>query len=97
VIELLLLGGVAVFAIGVLLAAFAAVAFMFRALIWLVLLPFKLLFGLVIGLVVVPVVAVVSLIGLVVFGAVVAVPLLPLLLLGAVVWAIVRVARPAVA
>lgn len=100
-IELLLLGGLAVLAISVLLAAFAAVAFMFRALIWLVLLPFKLLFGLIVGIVVLPIVAILSVVGILVavvtVGALVAVPLLPLLLLGLLVWAVVKVAKPAVA
>jgi len=101
VFELLLLGGLALVAVAVLLAAFTAVAFMFRTLIWLVLLPFKLLIGLIVGVVVFPIVAVVSIIGgliaIVTVGALVAVPLLPLLVVGLLVWALVKVAKPVVA
>jgi hypothetical protein len=100
VIELLLLG-VSRFAMAFLVAAFTAVAFMLRALIWLVLVPFKLLIGLILGIVVFPIVAVVSVIGVLIavvtVGALVAVPLLPLLIIGLLVWAVVRVAKPAVA
>jgi hypothetical protein len=98
VFELLLFGGVALLGLAVLIAAFTALAVVFRALVWVVILPVKLLVGLVVGLIVFPILALVSgvgmLIGLVVFGALVAVPLLPLLLLGLLVWVVVKLASP---
>jgi hypothetical protein len=97
VIEWLLLGGVAVVAMALLVAAFAAVAFMFRALFWLVLLPFKLLFGLIVGIVVFPILAVLAVIGVLVGGALVAVPLLPLVAIAFLVWVVVKLAKPAIA
>lgn len=96
--ELLLFGGLALLGLAVLIGVFTALAFVFRAVFWLILLPLKLLIGLIVGLVVFPVVAVVSgiglLVGLVVFGALVAVPLLPLLLVGLLVWVVVKLAAP---
>lgn len=96
-IELLLVGGVAILGIALLVSAFAVVMIMLRALLWLVLLPFKLLLGLLVGIVVFPIVAVLTLVGLVVGGALVAVPLLPLLALAFLAWVVVKLARPAVA
>lgn len=96
-IELLLFGGVAILGIALVVSAFAVVMIMLRALLWLVLLPFKLLLGLLVGIVVFPIVAVLTLVGLVVGGALVAVPLLPLLALAFLAWVVVKLARPAIA
>lgn len=93
--ELLLVVGVGLFSIAVLIAAFTVIAFVFRALLWLVLLPIKLVIGaimligsLVGALVLIPVAIVLSLL---------AIPLLPLLAIGAVLWLVLRRARPVTA
>lgn len=98
--ELVLVGGLLLVALAFLGAVFTVLAFLVRGLVWLILLPFKLIFGLIVGIVVLPVVATLSIaalvIGAVVLGALVIVPLLPLLLVAALVWLLVKMAAPAV-
>ncbi len=93
--ELLLVVGVAAFAIAVLVAAFTAIAFVLRALLWLVLLPIKLAIGAV--MLVGGLIGAVVLIPLALLFSIIALPLLPLVALGALVWLVVRTARPAAA
>jgi hypothetical protein len=96
-VELLLLGGVAAVALAIIVGAFAAIAFVFRALLWIILFPIKLAIGLLVGIVVFPIVAVAGFIAMVAIGAVIVLPLLPLLALGAVVWLLVKATKPALA
>jgi hypothetical protein len=96
-VELLLLGGIAAVALAIIVGACAAIAFVFRALLWIILFPIKLAIGLLVGIVVFPIVAVAGFIAMVAIGAVMIVPLLPLLALGAVVWLLVKATKPALA
>ena len=90
-----------------LFALFSVLAVGFRVILWIVLLPFRLLFALLIlplllfklligglvFLIVGPVLAILAFVAAIVIGAVVAVPLLPLLLVGAIIWMILRTGR----
>lgn len=90
-------------------AAFAVGLFLLKALLWLVLLPFRLLFGLIVlplllvklvlggilFLVLAPVLLLSVAVGILGVAAAAIVPLLPLLFIAGVIWLLVRLSRPA--
>lgn len=96
-LELLFVGGLAAVVVAIVLATFAALAFVFRALLWIVLLPIKLALALIIGVVAFPILAIGAVIALVGVVLAVAIPLLPFLLVAALVWVLVKAAKPALA
>lgn len=110
--ELLAVFVVGLLALAVLGAALAVIGLTIRALVWLVLLPLKivfgllilpflllkLLFGIAVGVVVLPVVGVIAVVGAVIgvvaLGAMLLVPLLPLLVVALLIWAAVKLFSP---
>lgn len=97
-VGLLLLGIVGVFALSMLLAVVGAV---FHALVWVVLLPFRLIGALVAGLFGILTFGILGIVGVVLataLGLVFLAPVLPLLIVGGLIWMVLRaLRRPAIA